>query len=246
MPFKPTRFNQAFACLDCGGIVDAASDATSGEPARAPQAGDIAICFHCQHVMAYGDKPGEVRPLTDQEIIDIAGDKSIVEAQNALGAFHKAGKKLEAMLEMAGKHAHNMLLGHKVDQLVPVFLMIDGDDDVMLAPVPWNDDNDKKRGLKIARATMKLAGIVRYSIVSEAWTANQPIGWKKGMPVGPLPADRPDRKEVVWALAADKQQHRVRVWNIVRGEAGTVVRLDHDRQVEHLPGMGGRMAELLK
>jgi hypothetical protein len=60
-----------------------------------------------------------------------------------------------------------------------------------------------------------------------------------------MPVDRPDRKEVVWALAADKTQHRVRVWNIVRGEAGTIVKLDLDKDVKPMPGIGGRMASLL-
>jgi hypothetical protein len=242
------RFKQGFACLNCGKQNDAATVPQIGESdqAIAPKPGDIAICFRCQHIMAYGDQPGSVRPLTDEEVIDVAGDPEIVKAQNLLGEFWRSNKELEGMLDLAENHVRNVLLDMKAEQLMPVFLMIDRDDDVMIAPAPWDGEEEKAQALKMVRATMKVAGVKRYSIVAEAWTAEQPVGWKKGDPVGPMPEDRPDRKEVVWALAADHKQHRVRVWNIVRGEAGTIVRLDQDKKVKEMPGIGGgRMARLL-
>jgi hypothetical protein len=237
-----TRFEHGFACLDCGKLTDAAAIADVPEAeAVDPKPGDIAICFYCQHVMAYGDEPWTMRPLTDQEVIDIAGDKSIVETQKKLGAFWKAETQLTGLLDLAESHVRQVLLDMKAAQLMPVFLMVDRDDEVMLAPVPWNSEEEKTDALRMVRVTMQLAGVQRYSIVAEAWTAE----WKAGDPPGPMPVDRPDRKEVVWALAADKTQHRVRVWNIVRGEAGTIVKLDLDKDVKPMPGIGGRMARLL-
>lgn len=64
-------------CLDCGYKFDAA---TSAYGDRKPKAGDITMCINCGHLMAFREDFG-VRPLTDAEIIDIAGDRRIVDAQ---------------------------------------------------------------------------------------------------------------------------------------------------------------------
>jgi hypothetical protein len=68
-------------CLNCGEKVDSASDTTPAYT-RPPQPGDIALCFYCGHVMAYLDAKGRFRPLTDQEMVEVAGDPDIVRALN--------------------------------------------------------------------------------------------------------------------------------------------------------------------
>ena len=151
--------------------------------------------------------------------------------------------ELDALLELAGAHARHVLVEMKEAELMPTFLMIaDGENIIM--PAPWRDENEKRVILGAARAIMKESGVTRYSMVSEAWSAAQPEGWKPGMPEGPLPGDRPDRKEIVVAIAADKVTSKSRTWNIVRGESGAVVELRLDDAV--LSGLGGRMAELLR
>jgi hypothetical protein len=59
-----------------------------------PVEGDITICIKCQHIMAF-DKKLRVRPLTDQEVIDIAGDRDILRYQKAIGHVRSEIKKKE-------------------------------------------------------------------------------------------------------------------------------------------------------
>jgi|HubBroStandDraft_6_1064221.scaffolds.fasta_scaffold753868_2 hypothetical protein len=149
---------------------------------------------------------------------------------------------LDALLDKAGQHARIVLLEMKETELLPTFLMIAAEENILM-PAPWGDEIEKKVLLRAAREIMKAKGVSRYSMVSEAWTAKQPEGWKPGMPQGPLPSDRPDRKEVVIAIAADKTATKSRLWDIVRGEGGTIVDLRLDQAAQDL---GGRMGELLR
>jgi hypothetical protein len=150
---------------------------------------------------------------------------------------------LDALLDNAGQHARIVLVEMKETELLPTFLMIAAEENILM-PAPWGDEIEKKVLLRAAREIMKAKGVSRYSMVSEAWTAKQPEGWKPGMPQGPLPADRPDRKEVVIAIAADKTATKSRVWDIVRGEGGSVVDLRLDDAA--LQDLSGRMGELLR
>ena len=42
-----------------------------------PQSGDVTICLYCGHIMAFG-KALELRSLTDEEMLEVAGDRRIV------------------------------------------------------------------------------------------------------------------------------------------------------------------------
>jgi hypothetical protein len=151
--------------------------------------------------------------------------------------------ELDALLERAGEHARRVLVEMKRAELMPTFLM-KGQEETTILIAPGRDENEKRILLKAVRGIMKDKRVTRYSMVSEAWTAAQPKGWKPGMPQGPLPSDRPDRKEVVIAIAADKATAKSRVWDIVRGEGGSVVDLRLDK--DGLTGLEGRMTELLR
>jgi hypothetical protein len=151
---------------------------------------------------------------------------------------------LERMLDNAGRHAECVLIEMHEAELLPVFLLITADGEAMLAPTPWGDEDDKAFMLSVLRTMMKAKNVVRYSMVSEAWAARQPADWKPGQDLGPMPSERPDRKEVVIAVAADKDHTISRSWDIVRGESGTIVKLvlspwTPDQQQ-------GRMGSLLK
>lgn len=77
-------------CLDCGMIVTAGTPSDVNAPDyRPPQPGDLAICINCAHVMAYGDDL-RVRALTDQEMIEVAGDADMVEAVNKIAAYNRS------------------------------------------------------------------------------------------------------------------------------------------------------------
>jgi hypothetical protein len=67
------------ACLDCGKELNGA---TAVDHRGAPASGSISICVYCGHLMAFGDDL-RLRPLTDAEMIGIAGDPSVLAVQRA-------------------------------------------------------------------------------------------------------------------------------------------------------------------
>lgn len=66
-------------CLDCECPFDAASNAYGKSQ---PKTNDITMCIECGHLMAFNEDL-TVRALTDAEIVSIAGDKRIIDAQRA-------------------------------------------------------------------------------------------------------------------------------------------------------------------
>jgi len=152
--------------------------------------------------------------------------------------------ELDALLEGAGEHARRVLVEMKEAELAPIFLMVGPEDENILMPAPWRDENQKRIMLAAVREIMKDKRVTSYSEVSEAWSSVQPKDWKPGMPEGPAPSERPDRKEIVIAIAADRTTAKSRAWDIVRGEAGSIVDLRLDGNA--LTGLEGRMADLLR
>ncbi len=72
-------------CLDCGALLDGAFS-VGGD--HAPESGSITICAECGHMQAF-DHNLHLRPLTDEEIIGIAGDPRLLAAQQALSKVKK-------------------------------------------------------------------------------------------------------------------------------------------------------------
>jgi hypothetical protein len=56
-------------------------------PAK-PRPGDVTICIECGHIMAFDGDLG-MRPLTDAEMIAVAGDRNIIMAQRAIAETKK-------------------------------------------------------------------------------------------------------------------------------------------------------------
>jgi hypothetical protein len=77
--FKETRLAGG-ACLNCGKVLDAATNYEGYEPIE----GGITICIYCGHIMAF-DAQLKFRQLTDEEMLAIAGDKRILKLQEARG-----------------------------------------------------------------------------------------------------------------------------------------------------------------
>jgi hypothetical protein len=154
----------------------------------------------------------------------------------------EAIEALEVLLMQAERHIRHVLLEQKEDQLVPLFAMAKRGE-MILCPTPWRDDDEKRLMVEAVRQEMHREGVKAYVFMSEAWSAAQPEGWKPGDAEGPLPEDRPDRQEIVFAVACDKERILHRVWRIVRGEAGTIVKLEREKDLD---GLTGRMAGLLR
>ena len=67
-------------CLnkECARTVDAATSINQG---HRPKPDDITICFYCGHIMAFNSLL-HLRELTNDEIIEVAGDPDIIKIQN--------------------------------------------------------------------------------------------------------------------------------------------------------------------
>ena len=72
-------------CLACGTVIDCASGVTTESK---PKPGDITICLYCGHLMAF-DNELMVRTLTDAEMLEVAGNKDILEIQRVRGEVMK-------------------------------------------------------------------------------------------------------------------------------------------------------------
>lgn len=64
-------------CLDCGKQMDAASG-LQGDPE--PRPNDVSVCLYCGHITAFAEDL-TLRPLTDVEMIEIAGNEDILRLQ---------------------------------------------------------------------------------------------------------------------------------------------------------------------
>lgn len=66
---KTTRTPES-KCLQCGIIIDAATDPLTG---KEPSKGQISVCIKCGHVMTY-DKDLKLAELTAKDWVDIGKD----------------------------------------------------------------------------------------------------------------------------------------------------------------------------
>lgn len=153
--------------------------------------------------------------------------------------------KLDKLVQLAVEHAERILIGHEGAQIMPSFVLESAGGDMAIIATPWANERDKEMTVRALRATMRKGGVVRYSFISEAWMATAKPGQEKlaRLPDGEMPSQRPDRVEVVIISASDAKQIRSAMLRIVRGEGGTVVRLDRD--LAETKQISGRFADLL-
>jgi hypothetical protein len=71
-------------CLACKCELDAATFAGPGD--HTPEPGDVTVCFYCGHLMAFADGL-TMRELTDAEMRQVAGDRTILAIQRARANF---------------------------------------------------------------------------------------------------------------------------------------------------------------
>jgi hypothetical protein len=135
------------------------------------------------------------------------------------------------MLELAYGQAKNLIVGNK-EQIMPVFMVLAGDDSIVFVGTPWHGDDQKNMAIVMLRELMKEHKATAYSFLTEAWVARQPKGWRPGIdPRGPAPMNRPDRKEVVLAMATNGIDTQYKSWDIVRDADGNCVELVEEKKI---------------
>ena len=126
--------------------------------------------------------------------------------------------KLDLLLQQAEVRARRTLIGTR-EQLRPLLHMIHADGKESVAGVPWRDAGEKETALALVRALMRAGDVVAYSILTEAWSATPPEGWKPGEPL-PTPSEGPDRLEVAVAAAYSRRRRKAAMWRIERDADG--------------------------
>jgi len=155
---------------------------------------------------------------------------------------------LESLLELAGKHARIVLVEMGFPELLPSWLLINSDGTCHIVGTPWQDERDKERQVKRLALRMRREHTVAYSFVCEAWSAWLDPG-EYDPETGEIPEalrarNRPNRREVVTALAADKTRAIYGTWEIQRDWEGKIVKLVPDDMSE-ITTSSSWMAELL-
>ena len=131
------------------------------------------------------------------------------------------------LVKLAGQQARVVMVGLQ-QPLMPSWLYVDRQDRMHIVGTPWESNDAKEGAARHVRWIMRKDQAVAYSLVTEAWTATQPEGWKPDQPIEVAPRDRPDRKEVVIAFATDGEHIEWKRWAIKRDWTERVVALEEE------------------
>jgi hypothetical protein len=132
------------------------------------------------------------------------------------------------LLQMAETHARAILIGGKAE-MMPIAHMIKADGDELILATPWRNDFEKQLTQRMLSQLMKKGDVIRYAIVCEAWAAvateEEAATVKPGDVVTPAISKRADAKEIVMAIAVDRDGSTTRVLEIKRDANGACVDL---------------------
>jgi hypothetical protein len=135
--------------------------------------------------------------------------------------------QLDQMIELAGEQARRVLLEAKQPELLTSWILEDADGGVSMIATPWRDDAEKAKAATFMRHYMRRHRTVRYSFLTEAWQAfEKPGEYRPQDPDWVRPKDRPDRIEVVVAMACDKERSVSKSWRIIRNHLEQIIALD--------------------
>lgn len=124
---------------------------------------------------------------------------------------------LDEMMRLAEEQARRVLLGTK-DELCPTWLLVKPGH-IEILGTPWSGDEGKHLAVEGMRTVMRRRNIEAYSLLVEAWFATEPAPIREY--TGPRPSERPDRREAVVIMAANKRgEHRHCHFEIIRDKQG--------------------------
>lgn len=128
---------------------------------------------------------------------------------------------LDSLVQMAGEHAKQALIGKPRAELVTTYLLfrVDATDELHVHAMacPWRDELEKIAIIETVRAHAHAIGAEALSVISEAWVSSYP-----GRTLGGAdpPSQRADRREIVFAVATDGRDVKAARWNIRRNKPG--------------------------
>jgi hypothetical protein len=155
---------------------------------------------------------------------------------------------LNILLELAGEQARAVLIDLG-EPLLPTWLLYRKPDKVMIIATPWENDQQKLAMGKVIKARMRRFGCTSYSFVCEAWAAWLDVGEYDPVSGEVSEANRarnrPNRREVVSAIAADKDKCCFASWGVMRDVQGRVYEL-RPEPIEEGTQSSSWLAELLR
>lgn len=81
----------ASTCSSCNSHTDAA---TCVDGKSLPSPGDVSICLYCGHIAVFSDDM-ILRPLTSEEMHEVAGNKAILQAQSIRAEYERKHRKTQ-------------------------------------------------------------------------------------------------------------------------------------------------------
>lgn len=81
------RFSES-PCPNCSAEIDSA---TGIDHDASPNSGDVTICLHCRSILIFGDDL-RLRFPNDEEMVELAGEPTIVATMNRLGEMTMPSK----------------------------------------------------------------------------------------------------------------------------------------------------------
>lgn len=132
-----------------------------------------------------------------------------------------------ALLDLADQQAHLVSLSLQ-QAVVPSWVIITQSGEARIQATPWKDAHEKELARHFITAELRRCNAQAYSFVCEAWMSKAPKDWnpEEDLSEAERPINRPDRIEVIVALANDGTQTLARRWEIKRDSQGLVCALE--------------------
>lgn len=155
--------------------------------------------------------------------------------------------QLDRLLDAAEAQARIVLITLQMP-LMPGWVIVKPDGTTEVRHTPFKNDAEKLMAEFWIKTEMAELEAIAYSFVGEAWmasvaqdqvTADERLesDWLK-------PSNRPDRIEIVSAIAVNRESVKSRTWEIKRATTGRVLSLDR-RQTLEPEVFGGWITRLL-
>jgi hypothetical protein len=122
---------------------------------------------------------------------------------------------LQFMVDLGEKHARNILLERHEPELSPIMHFVNARGQHQIVTLVWSDDTEKLLAMAGARNIAHAMNATAMMFMDEMWRASY-----KMQKEYVRPAERPDRREVVLAVATDGIDQVAREWQIVRTRPG--------------------------
>lgn len=172
-----------------------------------------------------------------------------------MGEAKRKGKPdpstVEGLIELARRHAGDLYRDNNdpEHQLLPIWTAYSPTEGLIVVATPFTGDSyeeserTKTRVLAMVEIMFACKGVTAYSFMSEAWVAT--VDKNLDPAIAKLkPSQRPDRREVVTIVAADRKGTKKQAAYEIERQPNGAPRLGRDPCVEY-DSVSGRMVSVL-